>query len=560
MVHSFGLKVTIMLHYHDLFDEDMIRLAVKYRDEFGDEIALALHVLKGPGLDELAAGLDSIWLFSEERKRQILELVLPKYREVFGSHPIAIGSYHFDSSTLRILKDMAPEVETVIGGCFEEGVRVFHGCNHSWYLFNEGMPWGPWYPSKTHALRPARDAGDAVDVVALPHLCRDMSLSYEGRNDFWASHPPNVIRGMGNDATWCPYDRNLIDQYRMQGPLLGKPVYYNTFVGPQWLTWSPNSEYPPEVAWELYRKQLQYFAELREAGELQDMTMSDYGAWHRAHRTYDENEFYWAKELLYGSKKHYFWFLDTYQRMLIDPTQGGSIGDFRPYVGQVEVSTGPDTPHREIGSYPYLIQSQHRTGYPNHYQDGSRTTLLITADDETIDLATCRTRVESVDRNGGEVVLRLSPAELHFANGTDLQIVTVYRFKGKGQTLIERSLVQNSRPDIDVIFQEYFKGCYGRTEYAEDLHDVSLFVCGTLNNRRPYDYLGRRIETEAATSVGATVPHLNTEILLSPAEGCAVSGAAQEGHLFNPYYTLSLSYKIKNGEVVRTCITLKTIN
>ncbi|PJF46005.1 MAG: hypothetical protein CUN48_16000, partial [Candidatus Thermofonsia Clade 3 bacterium] len=28
--------------------------------------------------------------------------------------------------------------------------------------------------------------------------------------------------------------------------------------------------------------------------------------------------------------------------------------------------------------YPYLIQSQHRTGNAHHYADGSRTTLLVT--------------------------------------------------------------------------------------------------------------------------------------------------------------------------------------
>lgn len=560
VVHELGLQSTILLHYHDLFDDETVTMAQSHHDLFGDEIALTLHKLHGPGLDELSGGLESIWLFSEKQKREILTIILAKYRDIFGAHPTAVASYHFDSSSLRILKELAPEVQIVVGGCFEEGVRVFHGCNHSWYLFNEGMPWGPWYPSKTHSLRPAQDEADAAGVVAVPHLCRDMTLSYEGRNDFWASHPPNVIRGMGNDATWCPYDRNLIDQYRLQAEGNGGSVYYNTFVGPGWLNWNHNSEYPPEVAWSLYRGQLDYFVELREKGELTDMTMTEYGEWHNANRKPGESETYWAREILYGSRKHYFWYVDGHQRVLIDATQGGSIGDLRPYTGQVEVATGPDTPHREIGSYPYLIQSQHRTGYPHHYEDGARTTLRVTLHDETIDLATCRTRVDHVERNGKEVRMRLTPAELRFADGTELQIITEYHFPGNGKIIIQRTLAGSSTPDADVTLQEYVKGCSGKTEYAEDLHGITLSVKGTNDEQMPYEYLGREIQTEAATAAGAAVPSLNTAVTLTSADSTAHSASAKEGNLFNPYFTLCLSYQLQPGKTVATCLTLKPIN
>ena len=497
LVHAMGLKATVLLHYHDLFEEQVVRDALEDEKRHGDEIGLALHKLRGPEVDELAGGLHAIWLLPQDRKRRVLEVVLGRYREVLGRDPTAVASYHLDASTLTILKELCPGVRIVVGGCFEEGVRVFHGCNNSWYLFNEGMPWGPWYPSRTHALRPAADAADAVGVVAVPHLCRDMSLSYEGRNDFWASHPPNVIRGMGNEGTHCPYDRNLLDQYRMQEPLNGGYCYYNTFVSAEWLTWSHNSEYPPEVAWSLYRGLLAYCRELKAAGELQDMTMTEYADWHEARRPLANAapDLFWAKEILYGSGKHYLWYIDPDLRVLIDTHQGGSIGDLRPYASRFAVTTGPDTPFRERGSYPYLIQSQHRTGYPNHAHDGSRTTCQVVHNGQTIDLAMHQTRCADFARDNGHVTAALEPVQLRFDDGLEAAVQTRYSFRRGGEIGLERVLLSCSKPDAELEFVEYFKACHGTIEYPEDLHGIRLSVEGESPRAMEYDYLGRSIST-----------------------------------------------------------------
>ncbi len=558
LVHEHGLRATVFLKYGDLFDEEALKDVRADRDEHGDEIGLSLHGLGGPGLDDLSVGLNMIWLHPLERKRKILQVVLEKWREVFGESPVSVASYHFDSSSLHILKELAPEVEAVVGGCFEEGVRVFHGCNNSWYLFNEGMPWWPWYPSRTHSLRPARDEQDAAGVVAVPHLCRDMSLAYEGRNDFWASHPPNVIRGLGNHASFCPYDLNLIDQYRMQERWNGGHSYYNTFVSAPWLTWHHNSEWPPEVPWELYCKFIGYLADLKSEGELRDETMAEYAAWHREHRPLDapEPQVYWAKEMLYGSGKHYLWYLDPDQRVLIDACQGGSIGDLRPYVGNVEVATGPDTPHMEIGSYPYLIHSQHRTGYPNHCYDGSRTTFQVTHGEETVDLATCRTEVADVERTEEGVRIALTPAGVEFEDGLRGVIETTYLFRPEGRTLVERRLAEVSDPGAELLVTEYFKGCFGTTEYPEPLHEVTLAVDGDDPAELSFEYLGHSIQTAGATAVSARVPMAGTLVELRPDDGPALRAAAADGHLYNPYYILSLEYRLRSGESVRTWMSL----
>jgi hypothetical protein len=556
LVHSLGMKTSIFLHYFDLFQDHIVQDALNYQKKFGDEIGLALNRLEGPeGMSELSQGLEHIWLFDEERKREILEKALNKFKAVFGRMPTSVTAYHFDSSALRILKEIAPEVEGLVGGCFEEGVKVFHGCNHSWYLFNEGMPWGPWQPSKGHSLRPAANAGDAAGVVAVPHLVRDMSLSYEGRNDFWASHPPNIIRGMGNDASFCPYDLNLIDQYRMQADFNGNS-YYNIFVSTQWLTWNHNSEYPPEVAWELYTKQLVYLSELKKKGEVTDMTLTEYACWHKQNRKIAEPEVYLAKEMLYKSHKHYFWYIDTDQRVLVDANQGGSIGDLRSYIGRVRLATGPDTPNRENGAYPYLIQSQYRTGYPNHSFDGSRTTLKLFKDGETVDLCTTPTKVKSVERDSHGSRIELTPAKAVFPDGSTVHVVTKYSFEPSGRITISRSLSGDTQ---GVTATEYLKGAPGRTEYQEDLHGIQVYLSAKGKTQTlDYNYRRRRLESAAPEEVGATVPQVNTRIAMAPAAGSqAVSGLAREGNLFEPYFVLELTYDTKHSKEFTTCLTLK---
>lgn len=557
-VREFGLQATLFLHYEDLFNDRVMRDA-EGDASAGDELALALHRLRGPGLE--TGGAHQFWLLDKDRKREVLQTVLDKWRERFGADPVSMACYHFDASSLRLIRELSPGTETVVGGCFEEGVRVFHGCNHSWYLFNEGMPWGPWFPSKGHALRPAQDEEDAVGLVAVPHLVRDMALSYEGRNDFWATHPPNVIRGMGNEATWSPYDLNLIDQYLLQEEHERFPSYVNTFVSAPWLTWNHNSEYPPEVAQELYRKQLAYFAQLKADGKLECLTLADYGRWFRGQRKPGHTATFRAKEMLYGSGKHYLWHLDASSRVLIDCAQGGSIGDLRPYIGKVAMDTGPDTPNHAIGSYPYLIQSQHRTGSRHHSEDGARTTLKLWFAEETLDLCDWATRSERIEEADGVTTFHLAPVELAFASGLRFALTTRIHFHGEGRIRIERGFGDFSDPEARITIEEYFKGCWGFTEYPEDLADLTLFVEGETPGQRAYQYRGVALETRRPTRVGVTVPPAGVSVALLPGEGFdAAVGRAAEGHLFSPYYTLTLRAEIRSGATVASWIALNPID
>lgn len=552
MAHELGLKVTLLVDYQSMCQEEVVAELKAYARDYGDELGIWFMTLP-PAVDDSDGRREPfLWLYAAAEKRRIIAQVLTRFRETFGADPVSVGDYHLDAESLRILKELAPSIQIAVAGCFEEGVRVFHGCNNSWYLFTEGMPWSPWYPSRTNSLRPARDEADALGIIAVPHLSRDLVLSYEGRNDFFATHPANIQRAMANEGLHNPYMYNLVDQHRLQADFNDGFAYVHTFVGPAWMSNDFTVQDPDDVTQAMYRDYLKYFVDLREQGQAVDMHMSEFAAWYRENVPIGKPQVALAKEMLYGTGKHYFWYLDAYTRVLVDAAQGGSIGDLRPYAAQIENHAGADTKALWFGSYPYLIQSQHRTGNAHHYADGSRTTLLVTRNDETLDLANARTRVAEVTRSAAETVLRLTPAHLAFSDGAQVSIETTYRFMGGGRILIERKLLEGE----EVQAQEYVKACWGVTEYPEDLRDVVLAVAGKTSGEMRYAYRSRELRAEAATAVAARIPQIQTRISLQ-ADEPRTSGVAIEGYLFSPYFTLTLDGALRAGKDMRTWLTVE---
>ncbi len=560
MAHQLGLKVTLLLDPRALRDERVLKAIREDVEKYGDELGIWFADFKGPDFEKEVSGKEFfIWLFSQPEKKRIFEIVFKLFREIFGHDPVSIGSYHLDAGCQRLIRELCPTVKIAVAGCFEEGVKVFHGCNNSWYLFNEGMPWTSWYPSRTHALRAATDESDWSGIVAVPHLSRDLVLSYEGRNDFFATHPANVQRAMAYRAEDCPYMYNLVDQHRLQEKYNDGFSYCNVHVSAAWLVPNHCVADPESVSAGLYRDFLEYFVELRKQGNCHDMTMGEFAAWYRKNTPIEKPQVALAKEMLYGTGKNYFWYSDGYFRVLIDATQGGSIGDLRPYAGQVPVDTGRDTPHTIYGSYPYLIHSQYRSGMAHHSEDGARTTLFAICKGEEIDLGTCPTKVAAVEKDGPNTRVRLTPAKVSFRNGVQAAIETEFYFAGKGNIRIVRRLIETSNPGAEIRVREYVKGCYGVTEYPEDMKGILLSVEGAKPATLDYAYKGQTLATGVAKAVRAQIPQVRTELVLEAEGGPALQGQALEGYLFNPYYTLTLEKILTKQKETQTWLRVKKL-
>jgi hypothetical protein len=132
MVHELGLNATILVTAPALEDAETIELMKHYHEKHGDELGLSFHSLNTPSIIR-AAGYEEVafWIYDESIKRKVIRLLADRFIEVFGFEPQSAASYHFDASSLKILSEECPSIKTVVGGCFEEGVRVYHGCNNS---------------------------------------------------------------------------------------------------------------------------------------------------------------------------------------------------------------------------------------------------------------------------------------------------------------------------------------------------------------------------------------------------------------------------------------------
>ncbi|MBE7021332.1 MAG: hypothetical protein E7411_07890 [Ruminococcaceae bacterium] len=543
--HELNFKTTILIPSRQ-FDNERVMESVKEDNRnFNDEI--------GIWLDPLSDMPDTqVWLLSREDKVKTVKYSVDAFIKHFGYPPKCVGNYVMDSQLIEILKDYCPQVTTVVAGCFEEGVKVFHGCNNSWYLFSEGMSWNPWYPSKTQSVRPAESSEDWAGVVAVPHLSRDLVLGYEGRNDFFASHPANIQRGLANDGVIHNYDYNLVDQYRMQEDYNNGFSYYQIHVSPGWFFGNPNILDSSETTCRLYRETLEYLASLKEEGKLIDMHLSEFGEYYKKNVPLGTTDVGVGKDILFGSGKHYMWVLNSSYRALVDTFQGGSVGDLRPYIGKYEAFTGVDSDKPLMNSYPYLVQSQYRSGLKHHHEDGARTTLFVTLNGETLDMCNYPSKIDKVQRTGNDVRLELKPVTMKFKDGSVFEIQTVYDFYANGEIGLTRRLLSGDFSKAELC--EYIKACYGFTEYPENMKGISLLLNG--EKVADYGYNAKIYSKASVGSVAAVIPAVNTLLELKP---CGeATGSVCDGHHFSPFFTLKLKYTPdKNTKEIKSWLNIK---
>jgi hypothetical protein len=557
IAHRLGLKCTNLMMSKTLFDDEIIELVKKYNREYGDEIGLSfLGIESGPIPELVKSNEFCLFLHTYENKKKIVDFLFERFYEVFNFYPSSVGCYFLDAQIVNYIKEKYPSVEVAIATCFEEGVNTFHGCNNSWYLFSEGGPWTSWIPSKANIHCPAKDESEDIGVVAIPHLNRDLLLSVNSRHDFFSSHTSNIMRGMVNDGMNYPYVFNFIDESIKQAEYNDGYSYYMIHVGAGWLGKNGCYEIPEEVLQGAYIESLEYIAELKKKGTVIDMGMTEYARWYRENKSYKAPTIGLWDDILYDSGKQAFWYIDPNHRLTIDPAQGGAIVDMRPYQGRLDCTTGPDTKNLWFGSYPHIIQTNHRAGYITHYGKGNLYNCKVSYKGEEVDLCTCRTS-GSYDSIGRRFVLE--PVEIEFADLT-IELQTIFTFRENGEIGIERLLLNSSKPEEAVEITEYLYGCYSYTEYPADLRGVKLQLFGenTLKKEIIYSYSTEKAAIENPDAVKAVLEELNVVVSMTPENG-AKEAVIEDGYLFSPVYTMLLKKDIKKGEVMKTCLKAENL-
>ena len=577
--HKNGLKTTIQITYAALFSEAVVDMVRRDHEQYGDEIGLSLLGLPCTQFREKYKTRDfCIWMFDMETKKQIVDDVFGKFYDCFGFWPESTGSYYMDAELITYIKEKYPSVKCAIATCWEEGPKAYHTCNNSWYTFMDGGPWNPWIPSKCNTHVPAAGEADDSGIVAIPHLSRDLMACYDGNGSNFGTHPQNVLRGMIYDTkNWeYPYLYNIIDQYRYLEKFNNGYAYNMMFVGPGWLNKLGRWEAPYELLKKSYEDGMAYYGQLKKEGKLRDMTMSEFADYYREKKHYTEPECALWRDILYGSKKQYFWYCDPDMRVGINLDQGGAIFDLRPYAAKLNVPVGIGTGNNTNASYPFLIQDKYRAGYFTHYAgEGTIKSARFTYKGEEVDLCLERTKGH-YSKEGTDTVLTLDPVEIVFSDITvTLQSVITFP-EGSGRIRFDRKILdivrtgdEASEEEPKVRINEYITACYGTTEYEEDMSRVVLTLSSKemIRGQEPdgaaadevtlnYAYLDRREDMIGARSAAAVIPPVHTRVSVECEEPQA-SGYIREGYAFSPMLTLGYEKDLTKGEVFTTWLSLQ---
>ena len=558
IAHDNGLKTTIQMTYSSLFNDEAVELAKEHGIRFGDEIGLTLLGLPCKEFREKYKTRDfCIWHFSMADKKRIVEDVFEKFHAVFGFYPASTGSYYMDAELVSFIKEKYPTVECAVATCWEEGPKAYHNANNSWYTLNDGGPWSPWIPSRFNIHCPASGEEDDIGIVAIPHLSRDLLAVFDGPGSFYGTHPQNVLRGMVYKNGKYPYLFNLIDQYRSLDKYNNGFAYNMVFVGPGWMSKQGRWEAPYSLLEKSYRDCMAYYGDLKRRGQALDMTMSGFAAWFREHRSYTEPSCALWKDILYGSKKQIFWYLDPHMRTCVDMNQGGALVDFRPYAAKLVRPVGIGTRHIWDCSYPFLVQAFYRAGYFTHYAgEGSIKSCKVSCKGEEVDLCLCRTRAR-FSQEGKTRVLTLDPVEIEFTDLTVTLATTIRFAEDTGKILFSRKIAGLSTGDAVVSLNEYVTACYGTTEYPEDLSGVILRCVGKTETREiPYEYKCREEVLKDAVRVEAVVPQVAAKLSMHSVGGSA-AGYIREGYAFSPMYTLGFTGELRLNEEMTTCLKVE---
>ncbi|MCI9488982.1 MAG: hypothetical protein HFG97_02995 [Dorea sp.] len=558
LAHENGLKVTIHMTYAALFNKEAVEIAKHDHETYGDEIALSLLGLPCEEFREKYKTKDfCIWMFSIEDKKRIVDDVFGKFHDIFGFYPESTGSYYMDADLTNYIKEAYPSVKCAIATCWEEGPKAYHTCNNSWYTLFDGGPWAPWIPSKQNTHAPAADESEDSGIVAIPHLSRDLLACYDGNGSNFGTHPQNVLRGMIYDTkTWeFPYLYNLIDQYRAQEKYNNGYAYNMMFVGPGWMNKMGRWEAPYELLLKSYSDGCKYYGDLKKAGRLTDMTMSEFADYYRKKKTYTEPECALWRDILYGSDKQVFWYTDPYMRAGVSMDQGGAVFDLRPYAAKLKWEVGIGTKHVQDASYPFLIQEKYRAGYFTHYAgEGTIRSAKLSYRGEEVDLCLCRTKAH-FSQEGSTRILTLDPVTIEFSDLKVTLQTKEYFEEGRGSIRIERTILNMSRPDASVELNEYMTACYGTTEYPEDMSGILLRCEGAEEKAISYEYRCREESLTGASAVSAVIPAIETKVSMTASD--TALGYIKEGYAFSPMFTLGYKKNITDKEVFSTWLRLE---
>jgi len=547
--HKHGIKTTMMITADGFFNQETVQTLKNENKQYGDEISFSFHEIDEQTKAEFGVKEPMIWLMEFETRKKVIVKYMEKFKELFGFYPESLSSYVWDARSLNFIHEKYPSVKASITSCFEEGIKMFYGNQNMWHLFTDGGPWGSYYPSKSNSLIPAANKEEFCGIVGLPHLNRDMIMSFTSRDDLFSSHPVNVVRAKAYDPDTgdCPYMFDFIDMW-IEQLKYNDYGYYNVFVGPSWLTDNTMLDEPGSFAERLYDENMEYLAQKVKEGKADVMTMCEFGEWFMENVPVGTPEANYWQDIICGTERTMYWYIDPMMRVALDGNIGGAIRDLRPYAGRINKDTGPDVPGLDNMNQPYLISTEMRGGI----HDGTLHTLKIYVNSKEYSLALKRTEFELE----GNKKVKIPPMEIEL-DGVKLSFESIIEFDGNGSMNITRRLLDVSDENALIEFEEFDRSCHGVTQYQGDMRGSTLTVEGADGVKQlDYTYSSAEIKTSCVKRLEMSYPQVGASVEMEILSD-NTDGKAADGYLFGPFATLTARRVMKKGEEFKVCLKIK---
>jgi len=537
--HEAGLKVTHTPGPNHLRSRECLEELQKYRDLHGDEIALWIAP-DDKMLDECGV-VENPQFFcyhSRKAKRDLSRAMVNLYRETLKQPFEAAAYFNLDAASLLELKEAAPELCAIMALVFEEGINVLHGHRYfdlEWLCLTEGSPWWPWVPRKNNIAAPAGPGDEKIDLVCIPHLLRDMIQSFDARDDFFSCQPMDQMRSKSVWADNIEYTKRFFNEHMRQAEINNGYAYYQFFEGPGAMSEGCPSVYDEQPAQcrKVYEQYIEFLGQQVRDGTIRQVSTAQFGKWFLEHfgGTTPPTVSHWH-DIRFDSGKEYVWFLDKNFRALTAASRGGSILDLRPYGARIDKeSAGVDTEYLWDMSYPFIIQNHHR------YTTICKSMLKYNG--VARDLAEEFLTVARIDTDNNETVIRYNPKSIDFDTMT-CEVEVECRFTAEGEILRSVNIINPSSTGGEIEFCEYFRGVWGTTDLPSNLAGLVLKVSAAAGDYGfVYNHRGRKIDLADTKYCASGYPGESFWLILS-GEGDGWTGTAEEGTLFQTFYTLTL--------------------
>jgi hypothetical protein len=545
-----GIPTTTLFTYPALFMDEAIADVEALRGP-DDELGLHFHNIACPRLTEkYQTSEPALWLLPQETRARLIDEMMAAFEKRFGFLPRSVGGYIIDAWTLAYLKKNYPSVTIAITSCFEEGVKMFYGNNRNWMLFSDGGPWNPYFPSRSNALIPAGESDEAIDIVAVPHLNRDMIMALSSRDDWFASHPGNILRARVNEGPRSPYYFRFLEAWERQAQLNGWS-YLNIFVSSPWMSARHWCVEKVEDVHSLYTQTLEWLKEKEARGAVCNQIMSGFANDFRSMvKPGDATLCHWRDELR-QNKREVVWSVNSHHRCAFDMNRGGTLVDFRPYDGRLNGDLGPESPLLYNGNHPFLISTEYCGGHWNTSQHA-----VLTDGTHSFNIADRRVRA-SVERVGDNAwIIRTEPVSVLLGEHT-VRFQSSWQIGRDASIRISRTLLEYDGDAAKLRLTERFLGRPGTHEYPEDLRGITLRLMdaeGGTSAELPFTYSGQNTVDTEATTAAADIPRLRLQVRLI-AESPALEASVEDGKLFTPKFALNLTYPVTPGKEIATCLT-----